>query len=350
MVKFQNSETLVGLVSIYSPSGSEKEAVEYLVSRFEQLNYTQSYVDKVGNAIGIMGKGSKQLVLLGHIDTVPGDIPVRVEEGILYGRGAVDANGPLAAFVDSVGTVGEIEGWQIVVIGAIDEERDSIGAYHIVDKFNPEYAIVGEPSNWDRVTLGYKGISSGEILVKQSKTHSASQYKTASEVALDYWIKLKNWQEIFNNDVEKLFTQIQLSLNEISSGEDGFEEWAQLNISVRLPEAISPEAFNNQVIEEIGSGIFVQSGFGISAYRSDRNNLLVRSFSGAIRNEGGKPRFVSKTGTADFNIVAPIWECPIVAYGPGDSSLDHTPNEHIVLSEYHQACNILRGVIERICA
>lgn len=49
-----------------------------------------------------------------------------------------------------------------------------------------------------------------------------------------------------------------------------------------------------------------------------------------------------------MNVVGPIWDCPIVAYGPGDSSLDHTPHEHISLDEYHQAVTILQTVLETV--
>ena len=52
-----------------------------------------------------------------------------------------------------------------------------------------------------------------------------------------------------------------------------------------------------------------------------------------------------KTGTSDMNVVAPIWKCPIVAYGPGDSSLDHTPNEHLQLDEYWKAVNVLEKTL-----
>ncbi len=41
-----------------------------------------------------------------------------------------------------------------------------------------------------------------------------------------------------------------------------------------------------------------------------------------------------KLGTSDMNVVGPVWQCPILAYGPGDSSLDHTPEEQIVLDDY----------------
>jgi len=55
-----------------------------------------------------------------------------------------------------------------------------------------------------------------------------------------------------------------------------------------------------------------------------------------------------KTGTSDMNIAAPAWGCPILAYGPGDSALDHTPDEHIDLDEYLRAVRVLTGVIEAL--
>jgi LysW-gamma-L-lysine carboxypeptidase len=52
-----------------------------------------------------------------------------------------------------------------------------------------------------------------------------------------------------------------------------------------------------------------------------------------------------KSGTSDMNLAAPVWNCPTVAYGPGDSSLDHTPHEHILISEYQRAVKILADVL-----
>jgi LysW-gamma-L-lysine carboxypeptidase len=64
--------------------------------------------------------------------------------------------------------------------------------------------------------------------------------------------------------------------------------------------------------------------------------------------QGGEPRFVYKTGTADLNIVAPVWQCPAVVYGPGDSALDHTPNENIHLDDYQKAVVALASVLEKL--
>src|SRR5262247_1303518 len=93
-------DTLVGLVSQYSPSGQERGAVEWLVTRMKSLGYEKAFIDEARNAVGVMGHGPKQVVLLGHIDTVPGEITVRRDgippHEVLYGRGSVDAKGPLA--------------------------------------------------------------------------------------------------------------------------------------------------------------------------------------------------------------------------------------------------------------
>ena len=114
-------ETLRGLLERYSPSGQEGVAVAWLVGHMGALGFTEAFIDEAGNAVGLMGEGERQIVLLGHIDTVPGEIPIRLEGDRLYGRGAVDAKGPLAAFVDAAGRLGPQPGWQVIVVGALDE-------------------------------------------------------------------------------------------------------------------------------------------------------------------------------------------------------------------------------------
>ena len=72
------------------------------------------------------------------------------------------------------------------------------------------------------------------------------------------------------------------------------------------------------------------------------------AFLNGIRAAGGTPSFVYKTGTADLNIAAPVWKCPAVVYGPGDSALDHTPEEHISISEYLKAIEVLADALTRL--
>jgi [amino group carrier protein]-lysine/ornithine hydrolase len=329
-------DTLIGLVSQYSPSGSERRAVEWLVERMQSLGYDEAFIDEAGNAVGVMGKGEKQVVLLGHIDTVSGEISVREENGILYGRGSV------------VAQVGIKEGWQFVVIGAIEEERDSEGARFVVNQYKPDFAIIGEPNHWDRIALGYKGSAWANVIVKREQTHTASGEETAAEVAVDIWLKIKEYVNLFNENKKKIFDQLLLTLRGIDSSQDGFEQTATLKVGVRLPVDVSPEDWYQRLKEIVGDANVEPKGFAIPAWGCEKNTQLVRSFLRGIRSQGGEPRFVYKTGTADLNIVAPVWKCPAVVYGPGDSTLDHTPNEHIELEEYAKSVVVMVNTLQKL--
>lgn len=343
-------DTLAGLVEHYSPSGQEAQAVAWLVERMQGLGYDQAFIDPAGNAVGVMGSGPRQVVLLGHIDTVPGRIPVRQEGDWLYGRGSVDAKGPLAAFVDAVARTGKRPGWQMVVIGAVDEERDSTGARYAVTAYHPELAIVGEPSQWDRVTLGYKGSAWAEISVRCSLAHTAGQAESACEAAVAAWEKARLWAGAYNAGRARAFDQVLLTLRGLASGGDGFAEWASLRLGARLPLELPPEAWYERLRQVAGEVSVEPVGFAIPAYQSEKNTPLVRAFLAGIRLAGGKPGFLLKTGTADMNIIGPAWGCPVVAYGPGDSALDHTPDEHISLAEYERAVQVLVNTLENLTA
>ena len=345
-------ETLIGLVSHYSPSGQEYGAVQWLVSRMKLLGYDDAFVDDAGNAIGVMGQGTKQVVLLGHIDTVPGEILVRREGAppheAFYGRGSVDAKGPLSCFVDAVAQVAGQEGWQFVVIGAVEEERDSDGARFVVSQYKPDFAIIGEPNHWDRVALGYKGSAWGVLTFKRVQSHTASGEETAAEAAVEGWLKIRAYADSFNADKQKVFEQLLPTLYAIETEANGFEQCVQLKIGVRLPVQVLPQKWYETLTELVPEAQLEPVGFAIPAWTCDKNTPLVRAFLSAIRSEGGEPRFVYKTGTADLNIVAPVWKCPAVVYGPGDSSLDHTPDEHIMLDEYEKSVRVLGGALRSL--
>ena len=361
-------DILTGLVSHYSPSGQERGAVEWLVERMKSLGYNETCIDAAGNAVGVLGQGLKQVVLLGHIDTVPGEIVVR-RDGIppnekLYGRGSVDAKGPLACFVDAVAQVGRRDGWQFVVIGAVEEERDSDGARFVATQYQPDFAIIGEPNQWDRVALGYKGSAWANVTLRRGQAHSASGEQTAAEAAVEAWLKVKAYVNSFNMDKQKMFDQLLLTLRGIESDSDDFEQWARLKVGVRLPVEVSPEDWYEKLSEPLRVfaeqgrkekdaaetlRVFIErTGFAVPAWKCEKNTPLVRAFLSGIRSQGGEPRFVYKTGTADLNIVAPVWKCPSAVYGPGDSSLDHTPHEHLDLEDYRKAVNVLTEVLSRL--
>jgi LysW-gamma-L-lysine carboxypeptidase len=342
-------ETLRGLVERYSPSGQEAEAAAWLAERMRTLGAARTFLDAAGNAVGVWGTGGKQIVLLGHLDTVPGWIEPRMEGDLFYGRGTVDAKGPLAAFVDGAAALENLNGWEVIVIGAVGEEADSEGARYAAGHYHPQFAVIGEPSRWDRVTLGYKGSAAAQLTVRRPVAHSARRDENACEAAVRVWQRVRAWVDEHNLGREPAFEQILCSLRGFQSNGDGFEESASLQIGARLPPHFAPDDWYAQLIMLAAPEKLEQRGFAIPAYRGDKNNRLVRAFLGALRGQGAQPGFVLKTGTADLNIVAPAWGCPALAYGPGDSALDHTPHEHLALAEYARAVRVITAVLRQIC-
>ena len=347
-VKAAEAEQLLrDLVNIPSISCDEGVAVRHLVDWMKHHGYNDTYVDEAGNAIGIIGSGSRDIVLLGHIDTFGGNPEVRQEGRLLFGRGTVDAKGPLSAFAVSAANATLPSDIRIIVIGAVEEEAaSSKGARHIATSFNPEACVIGEPSQWDRITLGYKGRLVINWSWRGPLAHSAGVTMSPGEHAVDYWQQVQQIVAQINRQETRVFHQLDATLQEINTTQDGAYGEAHMTIGFRIPPALTAQA----VFEKLHSpptGNIRPHGMELP-HVANKDTHLSRVFRGAIRKLGGKPRFVHKTGTSDMNVVAPIWNCPILAYGPGDSALDHTPDEHIDLDEYAQSIEVLTQALGKL--
>lgn len=350
-------ELLENCVRIPSLSGQEQNCADFLVREMVARGFDRAFVDESGSAVGIIGNGPRQIVLMGHIDTVGGDVPVRYEGNKLYGRGTVDAKGPFCAFVVAaeLAKSSMVNGqWSIVLIGATEEEAaSSRGAHHAITQYQPELCIIGEPSGSDGITLGYKGRTLVKAHFEQETVHTSRPEPTASEKAVNLWNWAKQFADSYNADKPKMFDQIMPSLRDIKSGSNGLREWCDLLIGLRLPIEVGPQlvqdAFTAQ-FDLLGAG----EGCGLEfwgsevAFKSSRDTVLARAFVDAIREEKLRPAFKHKSGTADFNIAGPVWNCPIVAYGPGDSDLDHTPHEHVEIAEFERGVRVLTRVLRTL--
>lgn len=348
MVTAAEAESLLqGLLEQYSPSRRESGAVVYLVRRMAALGF-QAEIDGAGNAVGVLGQGETTVLLLGHIDTVPGYIPVRRRDGRLYGRGAVDAKGPLAAFVTAAARVGVRADRRIVVVGAVEEEAaTSKGARYLLPRMSPAAVVIGEPSGWDRVTVAYRGRLLVDYEVRQEIGHTAGPSSGACEAAVAFWAQVQAYAAAFNRDKRRVFDRLDPSLRTMRAEQNGFAEMASLTIGLRLPQGMDVGALKADLARLVNGGHV--RFYGVEpAYRASKTTPLARVFIKAVDEEGGRLQFKVKSGTSDMNVVGPVWQVPILAYGPGDSILDHTPHEFIELWEYHRAIAVLTRVLREL--
>jgi len=335
---------LEALVRIPSVTDGEAEAVRFLQAQ-ARADGLRVIEDAAGNFIAEAGHGPRLLLVVGHIDTVPGHIPVRVEDGTLWGRGSVDAKSPLVAAYCAARRHRDSADLTIRVVGAVDEEGDSRGAKALDPGLRPDWILVGEPSGAHGLTLGYKGILRGAFSLRRYRAHGAHPGRTAVEDAIAYW-----------NDVtvtyglEDRFDAMQGHLTHLASSSDGLVDKVEARFHLRLPPGFHPNAVHAELVRIAARhDVAVERHESMPPALASKRTPLVAAFLDAIRTQGGMPRLLRKTGTADFNLLAERHPgVPIAAYGPGDSSLDHTPEERIALAEFAQGVDILDGVMARL--
>ncbi len=346
-------DLLRGAVAIPSLSGQEADVSRFLVRWMFKQGF-EAEMDGAGSAVGTRGTGPIQVVLLGHIDTVPGEIPVRIEDGELWGRGSVDAKGPFCTFLAAVASLPEevLSKARFTCVGAVEEEAPSSkGAHHALSKYKPNYCIIGEPSGWDTVTLGYKGRLIAKVRLEKNNFHSAGDDTTAGEDIVRYWNELSKWSKTFNEN-QRIFDSVQVALQGMHTENDGLHQRAEATIGLRLPPRLPLEQAMKELERVRDEAHLPKLSIGYSGreepYRGPKDTSLTRAFRISIRATGTQPQLTLKTGTSDMNVVAPLWSCPILAYGPGDSKLDHTPDERLSVTEYFHAIEVLKNALIRL--
>jgi LysW-gamma-L-lysine carboxypeptidase len=339
-----------GLVAIPSVSRQERDAVEWLVARMAERGFRAS-IDDAGNAVGEIGLGPTHVVLLGHIDTVPGEIPVRVEDGALVGRGAVDAKGPLAAFVAAA--TQPVDGLRVTVVGAVEEESPtSKGARFRATLPAPDWCVIGEPSGWDGVTVAYKGRLVLAVTLVREARHGASPGPTVSEEALALWARIQDAAAARTAD-PRGFARLDCRLEGMyAAAGDGLTERAELRIGYRIPPGIATDEVESAAreIADAHDGDADATVARVAAEepaRTARTTPVATAFARAIASVGGRAAFKEKSGTSDMNVLLPAWSCPMVAYGPGDARFDHTPIERLSLADYGRSIAVLKDVLRR---
>ena len=355
---------LTNLLGIYSPSGKEEDIANFLAYEMKRMGFEVGK-DGIGNVIGVVGEGEPVILLCGHMDTVAGHLPLRIEEGKIYARGAVDAKGPLAAMVMAAAAAAKEPGFKgkILVASVVEEEATSRGVKHLITQgIKADYAIFGEPSGVENVTIGYKGQIQLKIVCKTETGHASMPwlYENALEKAYELWGQIKNAYPYPSPEPsESPFDAVTACLVKVTGGRATsvvpFE--AEMNIDVRVPIQFSTA----QVFAEIEELIAKYQAANpkvtakatvldtVEPFEVNKASPLVHVLSSSVRKVLNKPAtLLRKTGTGDMNILGKAMNLPIVTYGPGDSHLDHTLDEHIDVSEYLNAIQVYKETLLRL--
>ncbi|MEU1890837.1 M20/M25/M40 family metallo-hydrolase [Streptomyces pristinaespiralis] len=333
---------LTRLVSVPSVSGDEAELASFLAEWCQERGM-RARIDEAGNLVATRGDGPRRLLLLGHLDTVPHHWPAEWREDELWGRGSVDAKGSLATFLEVLAHADIPEDGQLCAIGAVEEEiSSSKGAFHVRDHCPADAVVIGEPSGARTLTLGYYGLFKLQVTASVPSGHSAGMDAVSAPDHLTAALA-EIRASVLEQAPEALSAVIDISC---ATGREQHRATGILNF--RVPPSADLEALRAAALGHVREGVGIEVLRATPGYAGGRSGPLVKVFTRAFADAGIRPRFVVKKGTSDMNTLATTWhDVPMVAYGPGDSSLDHTDEERIGGMEYRTARSLLADAVNR---
>jgi len=354
-------DLLKRMLEIYSPSGKEEKLAVFLRGELRSLGFNNVHSDEVGNVYGEVGNSSPVVFMCGHIDTVPGWIPVRVDDERIYGRGSVDAKSSLAAMVSAACELGHknVEG-KVIVAGVVDEELHSRGIRSLLRrKMMIDYAIFGEPGGAGSITFAYKGRLGTKIRCRTETGHVGAQhlYSNAVEEAYALWNQIRRAFES-KKSPHGIFYSTTSCLTSMRSRRrmGSIPDECIFTIDARLPPTFEPAksiSLIRNVIEQykrespaVSVDLVVTDR--IEPFVANRNTILMKALTRSIEEAlQTPPKFIKKTGTGDMNIFGSETGVPVATYGPGDSGLSHTKNEYVKLEEFKTSIKVYEKTVEK---
>ena len=324
------------------------------VEKFQMLAFAPKETDEV------------ELAFVGHTDTVPFEsswaeaLALTERDGKLYGRGACDTKGFIAAAITAIEEI-DVRALRrpLALVLTADEEVGLVGAKRLAESkpFRARHAIVGEPTSLQPMRAG-KGYCLADVTVRGREGHSAYPHLGASAImrAARLVARVERIAEELKSDGRDSFDPPQTTVNvgliaggtakNVIAGECRFTlEW-------RPVPGQRPEHVAELVAREVESLRAEDEGFDCTlrvlrldgGIETDGDASLVR----ALEELTGK-----QAGTISFATEAPQLAelgADAVVFGPGDIRVAHRSGEFVPVSELKEAVAILRGAIERFCA
>jgi len=372
-------ETLAYLVSIDSVSArSNAEIISYLEDRCRALGFSVRrfpYVDEAGtekiNLVCIAGNNSSEsteieLVLVGHTDTVPYDpnwaeaTTLTERDAKLYGRGACDTKGFIAAALTAVESVGtERLRRPLGLVFTADEEVGLIGAKKLaaLEPFRARNSIVGEPTSLQPIHAG-KGYCLAEVLVKGREGHSAYPALGSSAIfrAARLISRIEKIAEDLKSEQHPGFDPPYTTLNvglvkggsakNIIAGECRFTlEWRPIpgqpanRLLEHLQRAIQAEKVLDPDFECEVDASRSDGGFETAA-----DSPIVTLLEKTTGKTAGSVAF--GTEAAQMTQLG----AATVVLGPGDIRVAHRTGEYVSIEQLEECLRVLRDAIEHLCA
>jgi len=370
------------LVRERSLSGQERAVVELILAEMRALGFDRAWADVNGSAIGMVEGASTgpTLLLDGHCDTVgiaPGSHWTRdpfggeVKDGYLYGRGAADMKGALAAMIHAAASVDRtrLAGRVAVSATVVEEVMEGVSLRVVMDAVRPDYVVIGEATELG-LNRGGRGRAEIHLETLGRPAHSSSPQLGINAVhrmlpVVSAIERLPRQQQPVVGDALLVLTDI---ISDPYPGHSVVPSRCRVTYDRRLlpgesPESVLgaimslPEAAQVNLVATLAEGEHVtytgqmlrgQKFF--PAWIMDESNPLIERALQGLRAAGLAPRLGAYRFCTNAAYSAGVAGVPTVGFGPGGEGDAHVVDERLELDALIAAARGYRGIIQATLA
>lgn len=321
----------------------------------------------VHNLFARRGTGSPHLCFMGHTDVVPpGDegawthppFAAHIANGNLYGRGASDMKGGIAAFIAALPGLDTGAGSLSLLITG-DEEAEAVnGTVKVLEWMTahghmPDAALVGEPSNphalGDEIRIGRRGSLNGALVVRGVQGHSA--YPERADNPLPRLLRLLTALDVHEFDKGSAhFPPTRLVLTTIDTGNPAsnvIPQATRAQFNVRFNDAWTARSLGEKIrfiFDKTGEKYDLELKSNAESFIT-KPGAFTGIVAGAVKDITGRiPAFSTGGGTSDARFIAPF--CPVVECGLVNQTI-HKVDEYAALDDIRALAAIYRKILER---
>lgn len=315
------------------------------------------------NVVATVGRGSRTLLLAGHLDTVgvegmvhdPFDPELR--NGRIYGRGSADMKGGIAAMCAAAIRSAPTENCQVIVAAVCDEEYESLGMRALVASgLAADAAVLTEPTRL-AIAPAHRGFAWVTLRFRGRAAHG-SRYDIGVDAIRHAGLFLAELDALDTGDLGRrthpLLGRASVHASTITGGE-GFSTYPGECV-LRIERRTLPGESGDQVMDEVRA---------LLARVAERNPVLdaslelvtaqspsdvpvsepiVRALASALEAEGLPPRIEGMSAWTDAAVLNDAG-IPAICFGPGDIGMAHAAEEFVEISEIEQATAVLERLV-----
>jgi len=374
------------IVAIPSLSGQEEPVIRRIEQEMRDVGFDEVRIDPLGNILGRVGDGPRVVAFDAHIDTV--DVQDRdqwecdpfkgkLEDGLVYGRGAVDQKAGMAAMVHAgaiMKELGLLEGVQVWMVGSVmEEDCDGLCWNYILQEkeLAPEFVISTEPTNM-RLNRGHRGRMEIRVRVRGRSCHGAmphlgdnAVYRIAPAITAIEQLNERLADDPFLGKGTCAISWIGCKTPSLCAVPDE----AEFHIDRRLTRGETRESALREVEEALAAAGVEAEVFTLT-YREpgwtglvypmdkyfptwvlDEDHPVLAAAQDAYRRTLGREPEVSRWNFSTNGVsIMGLHGVPCLGLGPGPEEQAHRANEHCPADHVIEACAVYAALPARWAA